>query len=365
MKKGFDLASNLTHKILYIVLAIMILGAILVGVRATTTTGLILPANPGHNSTEVFIPVGNGNYITLQNAIDYGYFLQQNTSTIQMSLLPVSSPYELASQVIITFKGQAMTLQQAINTNVFINNALQVGYSYTSALPIGGDYGTSTTVNTTSGNMTLQNAINTGLTLLSSACLSGFICPQGQKVGNPCYPIGNAALCMNMGTITASATCTGYSFANAGTSCISDGSQTCNGKGQCEGWSGYGCSSCPFGSSSANVAGNLNDYCCNANPSENVAILEYCAEDSSCHCPATGSCSVCTNDYSWGMKPEPASQDNFGPCSAPSQSNSQSSSGHGGWGSTSTSSTDSGSPDAGSPGGGPPVGGWGATDGDA
>jgi hypothetical protein len=359
MKKRFDLASKLTHRILYIILGIMILGAIIVGVRATTTTGLVPPVNPGHNSSQVFIPVGNGNYITLQNAIDYGYLLQQNTSTIQMSLLPVSSPYELASQVLITFKGKVMTLQQAISTNVFINNALQVGYSYTSTLPIGGDYGSNTNINTTSGNMTLQNAINGGLTLLSSACLSGFWCPQGQKVGNPCYPVQYNGLCMNWGTITTSATCTGYSFANPGTSCSTDGSLTCDGKGQCEGWSGYGCTGstgCRFGVSSSNGY-----YCCNANPSENVPVLEYCAQDYSCHCPTSGSCSTCTNYYSWTTKP--VASGNFGPCaSPPAPSSNSGSAGHGGQ-PTSPSDTSSTSGDSGDSPGDGTGGGFGAPDG--
>lgn len=313
---------SLIYKISYIIIALVIVGAIVVGVYATTTTGFVTPVNPGHNSSQVFISVGNKT-VTLQNAIDYGYLLGINNSVVPISSTPASSPYETASQVLITFKGQAMTLQEAINTSVFINNALQVGYHYTTVLPAGGDYGLNTNINTTTGVITLQNAINTGLTLLSTACLSGFVCPQGQKIGGSCYPQGNNGLCMNMGTITSSATCVGYSFSTAGTSCSADGSLSCNGNGQCVGWSGYGCGGCPFGTSSASGYN-----CCSGSSANNVGLLSYCSYTHSCNCAVSGSCSTCTDQYSWTMKPA-ASGNNYGSCAAPTYNgNSNSNGGH-------------------------------------
>jgi hypothetical protein len=350
MKKRVDFASNLTHKVFYIIIALVILGAIVVGVHAATT-GLISPVNPGHNSSQVFISVGSNKYITLQDAIDEGYLLGQNFSSIRITLLPVNAPYELANQIIISFKGQKMTLQEAVNTNVFINNVLQVGYSYSTNVLSGGDIGANVNINTTNGNMTLQNAINTGLKLLSSACLSGFVCPDGQNIGSPCYPSGNDGLCMNAGTITSSATCVGYSDVALGTSCIADGTKTCNGKGLCEGWIGYSCGAsstgpgCPFGVSSDGAYS-----CCNSNQADNVGLFSYCNYNSrSC---SYGSCSTSNTDYAWNMKPEP-SGNNYAACARPYVPPS----GNGGSGGGQPTSTTPSSPSDG--GGGPPAGGWG------
>jgi hypothetical protein len=322
MKRGVNLDSHLPNKIFYIIIALVILGAVIVGVRAATT-GLVAPVNPGHNSSQVLISVGTNKYITLQDAVDSGFLLGQNFSNVRISLIPVTTPYELASQVIVTFKGQKMTLQEAVATNVFVNNALQVGFSYSTITPVGGDISSNVNINTTSGNMTLQNAINTGLALLSSACLTGFVCPQGQKIGNPCYPTGLDSSCVNAGTITSSATCSGYSNMGVGASCIADGSKTCNGNGICEGWSGYGCSGCPFGSSSS---GSYS--CCNSNSAESVGLVSYCNfYQRSC---SSGSCSTTDTNYAWSMEPA-ASGNNYASCAPPVQSGSGSSGGsHGG-----------------------------------
>jgi len=320
MKRRVNLDSHLPNKLFYIIIALVILGAIIVGVRAATT-GFVAPVNPGHNSSQVLISVGTNKYITLQDAVDSGYLLGQNFSNVRITLIPVTTPYELASQVIVTFKGQKMTIQQAVSTNVFINNAFQVGYSYTSVTPIGGDVASNVNINTTSGNMTFQTAVNTGLALLSSAhCLTGFVCPQGQKIGNPCYPTGLNGLCVNAGTITSSATCTGYSNLGLGTSCASDGTKTCNGKGICEGWSGYGCGGCPFGDSSDGAYS-----CCNPSTAESVGLVSYCNYYvRSC---SSGSCSTTDTDYSWSQKPA-ASGNNYGSCTRIISSGS--SGGHGG-----------------------------------
>jgi hypothetical protein len=159
--KRFDYASNLTYRIFYIIIAVIIVGAIIVSVHAAATS--ITSPNPGHNSTQVFIPVGSGKFATLQDAIGYGYLLGQNASAVTTTLLPTATPYELASQILLTYKGRNITLQQAIDNKVFSTDTLPAA---TNLIPVGGEYATAINIATKSGVMTLQNAINTDVSLL-------------------------------------------------------------------------------------------------------------------------------------------------------------------------------------------------------
>jgi hypothetical protein len=158
--KRFDYASNLTHKVFYILFAILILAVIGISIHAAAS---ISAPNPGHNSTQIFIPVGNNKYITLQNAINYGYLLGQNVSVVVTTLLPTNSPYELANQVLLTYKGRNITLQSAIDNNVFSTDTLP---SAITSVPVGGEFAAAINIGTKNGVLTLQNAINTDITLL-------------------------------------------------------------------------------------------------------------------------------------------------------------------------------------------------------
>lgn len=209
------------HKSLLFYTLILIFFIVSLQYVPALTTGLVSPINPGYNGSQIFIPVGNGNYINLQTAIDYGYLLKANSSSIPITLLPVKTPYEFASQIQITFSGQKMTLQEAINTGVFTNDVLQTGYLYTTTVPAGWDYGSVINVNTTSGSINLQNAININLLLLSSISF--------------CYPAGVSTACTKGGVIVGGV-CTGYSFLPLGSGCGS--SAICDGKGYCTGWGG-------------------------------------------------------------------------------------------------------------------------------
>ncbi len=163
----WNVASNLTHKIFYIVFAILIIGAIGIGVYALTT-GTVQPVNPGHNSTQVFIPVGSGQYITLQSAIDYGYFKGTSPSNIPKTSLPANSPYELANQILMTVSGYNVTLQDFITYNLFATPSNSINYKRGSTIPAGGEYAKYINISTTSGFMTLQYALDTNFNLLSS-----------------------------------------------------------------------------------------------------------------------------------------------------------------------------------------------------
>jgi hypothetical protein len=56
------------NKLIYIFIALMLLAAVGAGVYAATT-GNVASIDPGHNSAQIFIPLGSS-YATLQNAID-------------------------------------------------------------------------------------------------------------------------------------------------------------------------------------------------------------------------------------------------------------------------------------------------------
>jgi hypothetical protein len=357
MKERFSIASNLTSKIFYIFVVLVIFVAIISMVH--TATSVIPPINPGHSSTQIFIPIENGLYITLQTAISSGYLLGQNFTDLSSNYttLPPTTPYEFASQILLTFQGQSMTLQEAINSGAFANAAPKAGYSYTTVLPAGGDYASNVNINTSQGVITLQNAINTSIGLLSTACIPGFVCPQGQGIGSVCYPSGAQSVCVINGTISSNGTCVGSSILPTGSICGGGpygsptyGAETCDQAGQCLGWSGSGCGDssaigstggdqCPNGVST-DPTGSY--YCCNSIPSEDVSTLEYCGYSYSCSCGTSRSC-TCTTPYSWSMVP--AAGSSSGSCLTPSSSNTGSpSGGHGGAGATATSPGDNSNP---------------------
>jgi len=242
-----------------------------IGIHAATT-GLVPPINPGHNSTQVFISVGNG-YITLQDAVDNGYFVNRNSSVITRTLLPVSSPYHLASQILINVTSggniYTMTLQQAADNRVFVSGATR---SYQTTLSAGGEYYYNINVNTLSGIVDLRNAINNNLI---SSILPPFC--QGKPVGTSC----------------------GANLA-------------CDGGGNCLGWAGLGCAQCPFGSQLYTpscpgrplVCPQSYNYCVNPyNPGSVSAECSYLG-DCPGSCPGRQVfCPPCTFNVNWVMVP--------------------------------------------------------------
>lgn len=247
----------------------------------------ILAPNPGHSSNQVFVPVGNNTYITLQNAIDSAYIIGGNLSSVTTTAIPTSSPYEFASQLLITAYGKNMTLQEAINTNVFKNKNPQAGYPYTNLTPAGGDLASNTNVSVSGIAKSLQTAI------ADNSLLS--VVPNGQI----CY-LGSTS-CSTAGTWF-EGSCLGSSDLVRGTTCSGG---TCDGSGNCQSWSGSGCSAadgkgpntCPFGYTSS--SGN---YFCNLVDSAGLkyAGQNHCGSDYNCNCPLTGSCQTCFSATAWG-----------------------------------------------------------------
>lgn len=255
------------------------------GVITSATTAFIAAPNPGLNSSQVFIPVGNG-YITLQNAVDSGYLIGANISVVGTSLIPVSTPYEFANLVLINDYGKNMTLQEAINTNVFINKNIQASYSYTSLIPPGGDPAMMINVSVSGIAKLFQTSINDGSLL--AAIPNGQVC----DTGSTCITSGTwwDGYCIGAGNVTRGTTCSGG---------------TCDGFGNCRSWSGSGCSAadgkgpntCPFGYTE--TSGN---YFCNLVDSSGLQYsgASHCGSDYNCNCPLTGSCQTCFSATAWG-----------------------------------------------------------------
>lgn len=285
----------------YIIFAITILVSIAIIIHAATT-GSVATIDPGHNSTQIFIPVGNS-FITLQSAIDTGYLLKINSSPVATTAPPTNSPYHFANQTLINVTvgstNYTMTLQEAITNNVFVTGA---SLSYTRNIPVG-EYGYNINVNTTAGIKNLYYAIKNNLLSSSGGCPTGYTC-GGTSVGSSCYPTSGGSLgCA--GKISSSGTCSSFVI---GYTCGGSYTKGCDGSGYCVGYSGNGCGNCPFGTHSSG-----SDTLCNtrsggllytAHPA-NAAYqsgVDYCGPNWEPTCHESGPSGASYN-YDWVLYP--------------------------------------------------------------
>ena len=198
MKRGKNF--KLTNKLFYIFAAILILAAVGISIYAQT---IITIQNPSHTSDQIYLQYNSTCFFTLTNAIANG-LLEVTPTTLppcDAPPFPKTSPYHLASQILINVGPYTMTLQEAYNHLVFAGgsapnyNATQ---SYTTTLPAGGQLGSQIYTNITNG-IVLQNAITNGSTSSISS----------QPIGTSCFPQGISTTCLNPGTWNGTA-CTGY-----------------------------------------------------------------------------------------------------------------------------------------------------------
>lgn len=313
--EDFKLSFNLTNKLFYVAAGILILVMISVGVYASLTA-----PNPGHTANQIFIKIGTY-YVTLQNAVTKGYLAGTASPTASDSF-PITSAYALASQVLITIAGQTMTLQQAFDTGALTTGVSQTGYSYTTSLF---SYENASEINVSIGGQTmnLQQAtdlkklcvpktkavacsdlgytcgtpsngcggtINCGTCGVNTECSSssGGTCASTcvPSVGESCGSCGGIvqcggscsvltpanfgasctlsgdASCVTAGTIQCDGSCSG-GYVAKGTDCNSAGTSACDASGNCLGWSGTGCSNCPFGTTELHCSSdNSNHWFC-------------------------------------------------------------------------------------------------------
>ncbi|MDE1848789.1 MAG: hypothetical protein KGH55_02040 [Nanoarchaeota archaeon] len=252
-------------------------------------SGYVAPINPGHNSSQIFVQIGNG-YSTLQDVIDSGYLLGFNQSPVTTTAINPATPYELANQILVTYNNQNMSLQQAIDSNTFSTGTIPS--SPITTIPAGGHYASEVNISINISTisqvmfMNLQQAINSNniSSICTGGCASGYHCDATQNkcliscsplMGQSCTPKrGASSQCFSGFTVQCDGSCSGGTYAAQGTACTNggpsnDGQYTCDGSGFCTGWGALpptlnGCglnfALCPFGGSSS---GNL--YYCNLN----------------------------------------------------------------------------------------------------
>jgi len=293
---------------------VLLLAGILIVYALVTTTGL------GHPYTEIIVSINNCN-VTLQSAIDNTYITGLATPTKCLSKSQFPKTYHLASSILIVKDGFTMTLQEAVDNNVFADGATR---SYTTQLPKGGHFANEVEI-IIGTRMNLQDAINansggkfscvnnygnscgfgdpiciikTGTIDCAGNCVGAQYEPTTKSCGiKDCDTLDNT--CRNYNDVTkycdgngncADPTCNSYTNTAKGTNCGGD-SKACDGAGSCLGWSGEGCGRCPFGSTSdyCKLNGNQGKY------SEVATLFEQTVCADTGNCPGWSSWSYSTN----------------------------------------------------------------------
>jgi hypothetical protein len=161
--------SRVFDKVFYIAFAIVIL--VLISITVYAALPGATASNPGHSADQIYISYGS-NYLTLQNAVSGNYLTRTKSEAVSLltpansdNNFPTMTPYHLASQILIQVPSSSgvnytMTLQEAVDNNVFVNGA---STSYTTSLPVGGQYASNVNVIGGDGTaQTFEQAIVTG-----------------------------------------------------------------------------------------------------------------------------------------------------------------------------------------------------------
>jgi hypothetical protein len=150
----------------------------------------VIAPNPGHTASEIYVKYSPNCYVSLQNAVNKGY-LSQVLSVVSptsldcktLSQLPKSQPYALASDVLITIKGQKMTLQQAVESGSIGGTvkSLSGGVPFTTSL---NSYEDGSNIKLADGTKFIDS-INSGTFACNPSC-SGIICGNTNACGTTC-----------------------------------------------------------------------------------------------------------------------------------------------------------------------------------
>ena len=196
-----------------------------------------VPFNPGHSANQIYIQYPNYNsapcYITLQTAINESYLMYTNYSQITytttsispgspstysyvnpaycITSLPTDSPYELASQILMSFKGTSMSLQQAVSNSAFLDG-YSASYNPTypsvsgamSSVPAGGHSASS--INASFWNLSLSMASGD----LQSAL-------GANSIGDYCIPLSTNPGCIIPGYVPSGLACTAWGYQSSST----------------------------------------------------------------------------------------------------------------------------------------------------
>ncbi len=342
-KRGKNKSKKRHNKLFSLIMVMGIFVLLTAGIYA-----VLIILNPGHSPEEIIVTIDNCD-VTLQSAIDNNYL--KGTATPTTCLLKSEFPktYHLASEITVTIDSYTLTLQDVINQNYFKGTDI---ISSSTSLPSKGHSANNVEVTVNSIQKTLQDTLselrcvlNTcidlgyecgtwddacGGTLNCSDCGPGSACSEGSCIlTSECTPGQTEPTdcdsldrrCRNYNDVTNTCDSSGYwtnppcnSYVNTarGTNCFND--KSCDGAGNCEGYSGKGCGGCPFGTANP---GSLTNQCIlppgykgrwgesetnflSWRTSGNILCsYRYC-----CRRNWLGMCrSRCTDYYAWQIKP--------------------------------------------------------------
>ncbi len=223
------------------------------------------------------------------------------------------------SQIWVSVQDGEMTLLEALSSapNKLCPNPSQpLTYSSTD-IPNPSHLATEILMNY--GGWTLQESINFGF---YCGCIPGNTrYDDCDSLDNICIDYNDVlATCSSAGTWN-SPSCNSYTSVPIGTACTSDNWHSCNGVGSCLGWSGTGCSSCPYGytrTGTLNVCylcPNQDFYCNSASPLQAMSSRDTASWNAGRYCnsglPYQGymrcsqiACGTTSGtQYSWRIKP--------------------------------------------------------------
>ncbi len=272
-------------------------GIIFVSLSCLLITGAVLAVidkgPPWHPSSGIYVRI-DGNSVNLQEAVTSN--MLRGTHTYASS----GGQYHTLENIWVSKNGQEMNLLDMLNSaavnplcNPVLGNTV-TQYTGPADKTVPYHYATRIEIISDGISLSLQEAIDSGMfnhpdfgtscgecgqTILCDGTCSN---PTNPDYGNSCGSCGGTVLCDGTcsvptpgnygevcpetacsyaGTVECDGTCSSTPKAR-GTSCASDGTKTCDGSGNCLGWSGNGCTTCPNGVLSDSPA-SCTIYACN------------------------------------------------------------------------------------------------------
>ncbi len=281
-----------------------------------------------HNASDFQMEI-EGNPMALQQAVDSGY-MRRVASSYAASGLTFMGEHS-ASQIWVNVDGAEKTLLDALRSADGLCGSQQYSTYESSGIPNPGHLATE--IQLLSGK-SLQQAINDGdfcgcvagaqksCTVFSSECVKYVD-----------YVACNGGICdVTCGDYGIWPGCNVESYVARGTNCGTDGWHSCDGAGNCEGFSGTGCTGITAG-----VVNGIGIKCWVLSDSDGYYVgtnslgtafstRNYEVQCSyECDCELSGSCDTCSR--TWYIKPGNSSVDNS--CAKPS-SGTSGGDGHGG-----------------------------------
>jgi len=246
-----------------------------------------------HSASNVFVNVG-----TTKTSLDSSASNFIGTHTYSSVSTLIGGEHD-ASEIRVYVKDGEMTLLDALKST---NKLCPKTSSSVPTAPADKSkaYHLATEINLASGK-TLQKAINDGNLCGCVPNVETKTCGVTSQCESP-----NTVTCLSSGLWP---TCT-PNYVAKGTDCNTAKTNACDGAGSCIGWSGNGCGSCPFGSSSGRctLSGNQGRSKHPAEEEHHYSSWSYstnpqCSRDACCWWQLICINPKCAYGYDWQIKP--------------------------------------------------------------